>query len=237
MKSKFDIYQLITPNIDAYAQYGLTSVYGYAKKQGYGHFIQRSQLIKEMHVNWSKIEMIRQACLSSSSEWIVLFDADLILINSDISLDSLIEKVPSNIHILMPRDTHFFKWGKPNAGLILLRRSQEGLSIVDHWLNMSKGEGSYLADKHPRNQRVYWEYVMPKFIQNQQLIPRKVCAKYHWFYRLLGHGTFAFHVTQTDLETRIDLMKRLLLNCDELKYLDEISSILAGQKEGLLKLL
>ena len=84
MKSKFDIYQLITPNIDEYAQYGLASIYEYAKKHRYSYSVQRSQLVEDMHVNWTKIEMIKQALLLSESEWIVLFDADLILMNREI---------------------------------------------------------------------------------------------------------------------------------------------------------
>ena len=164
MKSKFDIYQLITPNIDEYAQYGLASVHEYAKKHRYSYSVQRSQLVEDMHVNWTKIEMIRQALLLSESEWIVLFDADLILMNRKIPLD-FIEKAPLNIQILMPEDTHIFKWRKPNAGFIMLRRSPESKRIVDEWIRASREEGRHLADKHPRNQGVYWTLCAAQVLQ------------------------------------------------------------------------
>ena len=237
MKSKFDLYQLITPNIDDYAQYGMASVYEYAQKHGYSYSVQRSQLVEDMHVNWTKIEMIRQALLSSASEWVVLFDADLILMNSEISLDFFIEKVPSNIHILMPGDTHFFKWRKPNAGFIIVRRSEEGIKIVNDWINASRGKGSELADKHPRNQRIYWKYVMPKFYNNQQLISRKYCAKYHWFYRFIGHGIFAFHITQSNIKIRSEIMKKLLLQNTKEESIEWVIAHLKSHGSGLLKLL
>ena len=237
MKSKFDLYQLITPNIDDYAQYGMASVYGYAQKHGYSYSVQRSQLVEDMHVNWTKIEMIRQALLLSASKWIVLFDADLILMNSEISLDFFIEKMPSNIHILMPGDTHFFKWRKPNAGFIMVRRSQQGRKIVDEWMKASRGEGNELANKHPRNQRIYWKYVMPKFYNNQQLISRKYCAKYHWFYRFIGHGIFAFHITQSNIKTRSKIMKKLLLQNTKEERIEWVIAHLKSHGSGLLKLL
>ena len=237
MKSKFDLYQLITPNIDDYAQYGMASVYGYAQKRGYSYSVQRSQLVEDMHVNWTKIEMIRQALVSSASEWIVLFDADLILMNSEISLDFFIKKVPSNIHILMPGDTHFFKWRKPNAGFIMVRRSQQGRKIVDEWMKASRGEGRHLADKHPRNQGVYWNYVMPKFYNNQQLISRRYCAKYHWFYRFIGHGKFAFHITQTDDQNRSENMKKLVSQKVPITIIEWATAKLRSHRSGLLKLL
>jgi len=237
MNSKFDLYQLITSNIDDYAQYGMASVYEYAQKHGYSYSVQRSQLVKEMHVNWTKIEMIRQALLLSASEWVVLFDADLILMNSEISLDFFIEKVPSHIHILMPGDTHFFKWRKPNAGFIMVRRSEEGIKIVNDWISASRGEGSELADKHPRNQRIYWKYVMPKFYNNQQLISRKYCAKYHWFYRFIGHGIFAFHITQSNIKTRSEIMKKLLLQNTKEERIEWVIAHLKSHGSGLLKLL
>ena len=237
MKSKFDLYQLITSNIDDYAQYGMASVYEYAQKHGYSYSVQRSQLVEDMHVNWTKIEMIRQALLSSASEWVVLFDADLILMNSEISLDFFIEKVPSNIHILMPGDTHFFKWRKPNAGFIIVRRSEEGIKIVNDWINAARDEGSELADRHPRNQRIYWKYVMPKFYNNQQLISRKYCAKYHWFYRFIGHGIFAFHITQSNIKARSEIMKKLLLRNTKEESIEWVIAHLKSHGSGLLKLL
>ena len=71
MKSKFDIYQLITPNIDEYAQYGLASVHGYAKKHRYSYSVQRSQLVEDMHVNWTKIETVSYTHLTLPTKRIV----------------------------------------------------------------------------------------------------------------------------------------------------------------------
>ena len=211
MKSKFDIYQLITPNIDEYAQYGLASVHEYAKKHRYSYSVQRSQLVEDMR----ELDQDRDdqtGLLLSESEWIVLFDADFILMNRKIPLDFFIEKVPLNIQILMPEDTHIFKWRKPNAGFIMLRRSPESRRMVDEWIRASREEVRHLADKHPRNQGVYWTYVQPKFYNSQKLISRKYCSKYHWFYRLMGYGRFAFHITQSDIQTRSGIMKNLFLN-------------------------
>ena len=119
----------------------------------------------------------------------------------------------------------------------MFSRSPEIKRLVDEGIRGCWEEGIHLADKHPRNQGVYWAYVQPKFYNSQKLISRKYCAKYHWFYRFIGYGTFAFHITQSDIQTRSVIMKNLFLNKTEDKSIEWVKLKLMSHKSGILKLL
>ena len=234
MKTTFSIYQLSTPQIDYFAQYSIASILNYARKFGYSYCVLRSKIVDDMHINWSKIEMIRRALETSQSEWVVLFDADMVVMNMKNRLDFFLKKIDNNIHILMSEDTLFFGKNRPNAGFILVRNSHRGKQIISQWLHASRNEGSYLANIHPRNQQVYWTYVMPKYYQNQKLISRMYFSKYQWITQIISYGKFAFHVTQTTVEKRKKSMEKLYFRNHETKTISEIANILRNQKEGFI---
>ena len=234
----FSIYQLATPNIDNFAKYSVASVHAYAQMHGYGHTIQRSRLLDDLHINWSKIALLENALKSENADYVVLLDADIIIINPDMPLGSFVAMGDANIHIWMPADTPVVKRKRPNAGMIIVRNSAEGKKIIAEWLHAAYHEGKHLADTHPRNQLVYWNFVMPRYKSEQKLIPRSFAAKYHWFLPVgnLKHR-FLFHVTQTMEAGRSLIMERLFIRyTSQREVLQQISDQLKQNQDGLIRI-
>jgi len=201
---------LATPNIDSFAVYSIASVAAYAQRHGYSHFVQRSKLLEDVHINWSKIALLKQELEAGDVDYVALFDADIVMVNYQMRLQQFIEMGDDNSHIFMPVDTPIFQRKKPNAGMIIVKNSDIGREIISYWLHAAFHEGKHLADTHPRNQLVYWNFVQPRYHQYQKLIPRSFAAKYHWFTQLLGRKRrFLFHVTQTG-EGKRELAMKIL---------------------------
>lgn len=233
----FSIYQLATPNIDNFAKYSIASVHAYAQMHGYGHTIQRSKLLDDLHINWSKIAMLENALKSEKADYVVLFDADIIIINPAMSLGSFVSMGDASTHIWMPADTPVLKRKRPNAGMIIVRNSAEGKKIIADWLHAAYHEGKHLADTHPRNQLVYWNFVMPGYKNLQTLIPRSFAAKYHWFIPVGNlKRRFLFHVTQTIGSDRASIMEKIYLKYTMNKGdLDEVQERLSKINEGVIR--
>lgn len=205
-KHTVSIIQLVTPNIDQFAVFSIATVLNYAKQHGYSHQILREKLIGDMHINWTKIEYLRKKLLQSTSDFVLLIDADSLVIDPSISIDRLAKD--SQHHIYMPQDTPFFSGlFRPNAGFILVRNGQKGREIISRWIDVAKNEGKPESDVHPRNQRVYWKFVMPHFRKHQKLLARKLFRKPIFNMLRTANGNFLVHYTSTDLDKRTQYMK------------------------------
>ena len=129
-------------------------------------------LLPDMHVNWSKIEMVRQHLASSTADMVVLVDADTYVCHEESCLVDLLSPhaskdivfsrdcrtvgglvMPTNI----PAALRYRTASLPNAGFVAIRNSDFARRFFDKWLQLAKGSLSDLADRHPRNQRVLWE--------------------------------------------------------------------------------
>jgi hypothetical protein len=238
MSPTFKILQLATPNIDAYAVYSVASVNSYAKKHGYQHGVQRSRLIADMHINWTKIALLQTVLAENAADYVVLLDADIVLTTSALPMEDFVKMGGDAAHILMPGDTPLLGGRRPNAGMIIVKNSPEGRGIVDYWLHAARHEGKHLADTHPRNQLVYWHFVMPRFKPLQYIISRSFTRKYYPIFDYLGKGgRFLWHVTQTNEGVREKYMQRLYeRSCTKKDELQEVAQMLQQANYGFIKL-
>ncbi|UZD90347.1 hypothetical protein [Cognatishimia activa] len=176
-KKSCDVIMLATPEIDHYAQHSSALWAAYCERKGYNYFRYSERLIPDMHVNWSKIEMVRQHLAKSTAEIVTLVDADTYVCNPDLSMDAILERffpkalvfspdtarvgaieLPFNIRAAL----EYRKIRLPNAGFIVMRNSKFVRQFFDDWLDLARNELSHLADLHPRNQRVLWRGLMFK---------------------------------------------------------------------------
>lgn len=205
--SSFSIYQLATPNIDSYAQYSIASIKSYAERYGYDHYIQREQMEMDMHINWTKIALLTKALKKATTDYVVLLDADTVLVNPDLSLETFAPK--GHQIVSFARDTPILKFHKPNAGFIILKANGQSLKMMEQWMTAAKGAGKKWADIHPRNQNVYWRYIEPQWKATQRLIPMPYCHKYIPMLLPLYRRHFLYHVTQSDVQERKKVMQTL----------------------------
>ncbi|MEM9470425.1 MAG: hypothetical protein AAGA00_00615 [Pseudomonadota bacterium] len=144
----------------------------YCRTRGHEFHAYTETLLPDMHVNWSKIEMVRQHLASSTSDMVVLVDADTYACNEQSCLLEMLAPHASK-EIVFSRDCRRVgSWllptnisaalryrtaSLPNAGFIAIRNGRFARRFFDDWLQLAKGSLSDLANRHPRNQRVLWE--------------------------------------------------------------------------------
>ncbi len=230
---KIAVCQLITPNIDEFAKFSVASILEYCERHNYAYFIQRERLIHDLHINWSKIKLL-ESLQKEKYEYLVLIDADILLTNLNKSIEDFINK-QNDILITMAEDTHLLIKKRPNAGFVVVKNNASGKKIIKDWIR-SAYDDRKLADKHPRNQRIYWKYIMPKNLLNQALISRREVSKYLYFLNnFLDIGRFAFHFDYTKPKIRAIYMKKEYERKNKSSTYLEKAIKLLSQKIGLIK--
>lgn len=171
-KKSCDVIMLATPEIDHYAQHSSALWAAYCERKGYNYFRYSERLIPDMHVNWSKIEMVRQHLAKSSAEIVTLVDADTYVCNPDLSMNAIMERFSSKAMVFSPDTTRngiielplnrqaateYRTKRLPNAGFIAMHNTKFVRQFFDDWMDLARNELSHLADIHPRNQNVLWK--------------------------------------------------------------------------------
>lgn len=241
--AKVKIVQLATPNIDEYARYSIASIKKYAQRHGYEYIVQRKQSVLDLHINWSKIDMLSKALDNSTkgdSSYVVMIDADTVIINRDRPIEYFIERYQkSETAIFMAKDTPFHINLKkvPNAGFVVVKNNDTGRSIIKKWMHAAYNEGKQYNDIHPRNQLVYWNCVEPFFKNNQIVLPGYYFHKPLWWLpKPLKSWSFLYHVSSTKSRKRHELMREFydkIWNDDE--NLSEVNALLENNNNELIK--
>ncbi len=163
---------LATAELEHYALHSKRLWQKFCHNRGHQFQAYSEILLPDMHVNWSKIEMVRQHLARSTSEMVVLVDADTYVCSQESCLLDLIAPhaskeivfsgdcrrvagvpLPTNI----PAALRYRTACLPNAGFIAVKNGDFAKRFFDDWLELARGSLSKLANRHPRNQRVLWE--------------------------------------------------------------------------------
>ncbi len=171
-KPRFEVVMMATPEIAHYADQTRRSWENYCEKHGYDFFLFDRKILADMHINWSRLEMIRQRHRVSEAEWIVLVDADTFVIDDEFTLDSLVAPygdkdvlfapdAARRFGVWLPLDMKGFLVCRtrrpPNGGFILVRNNEFGRYFFDRWVALARGPLSHMADRHPRTQGILWK--------------------------------------------------------------------------------
>ena len=177
-----DVIMLATPEIDDYAQHSCALWSAYCALKGYRFFRYTERMVPDMHVNWSKIEMVRRHLTKSRADVVTLVDADTYVCNPEMSLTNLLERASPKVMVFAPDTTRngivelplnyraalkHRTMRLPNAGFIIMENSAFARQFFDDWLDLARGSLNHLADTHPRNQRVLWQGL---YFQNRDKI-------------------------------------------------------------------
>jgi hypothetical protein len=239
------IIQLVTPNIDDYAKYSVASVRKYAMMHNYKYLIQRSQTVTDMHINWTKIDFLKDALsLTKKGEdsFVVLLDADTVIVNPKRSIEYFTDKYQkSKTNIFMAADTPFQITGKkkPNAGFVIVRNNEMGRAIIERWIEASRTDGAKYNDTHPRNQLVYWNCVEPEYKNHQIVLPKKYFHKPLWWVpKPATSNRYLYHVTSTGGKSRTSMMESYYIaSYQDQANLKEIEKFLNDNQFGIASLI
>ena len=168
---------LATPEINHYSWLGKESWSQYAQHHGYQFTASEKNFAPKLHINWSKIELVKQRLSQTSAKYLLLVDADCFVFDPGRPIDSLKQK---DKQLIFSRDTSFPSpvildlkrlkklkqavltklkfgvWHLPNAGFILMEVGDYSRWFFERWLHLARNEMSNWASIHPRNQNVLW---------------------------------------------------------------------------------
>jgi hypothetical protein len=184
-----EVIMLATASIENYARYSRAAWEKFCAVRGYGFFHYPDKLLSDMHINWSKIEMVRRHLAATKADIVVLVDADTYVCDPKLKFCAIADSYPDK-DLLFSRDCRNigplvlplnyqaalkYKTRKlPNAGFVLIRNSEFSRKFFDKWLDLARNELRALADTHPRNQRVLWEGLYFQNADKIALLARQV---------------------------------------------------------------
>jgi hypothetical protein len=123
-------------NFDEVARYTLPNHYSYGIKHGYTVIDQSILLDNTRPPAWSKIRAVQAMLTSYECEWVLWLDADIVIMNSSIPLESIIPNQDFNenaaINLIVTTDRRF----TANSGAWLIRNSEWSKQFLRDWWNL-----------------------------------------------------------------------------------------------------
>lgn len=167
----FDVVIMATPEIDHYAAATRLSWQRYCARHGYSLFLYQRKLLADLHINWSRLEMVRERQHADQADWVVLVDADTFVADEAFTFAQLVAPYSGKDVLFAPDATRRFgvwlpldlpgfaicrTWRPPNGGFVLVRSNDFGRYFFDRWIELARGSMRHLADRHPRTQGILW---------------------------------------------------------------------------------
>ena len=102
-------------------KYGKITLKNYCEKHNY-YLLEDNSLIKEhdREIQWTKILLIQKFLDLNIYDYLVWFDADIMILNQEITLESFIERLMNNKDVMYSRDYG----GCVNNGVIFIKNSE-----------------------------------------------------------------------------------------------------------------
>jgi hypothetical protein len=167
----FDVAMLATPHIDGYAGATRANWQAYCDRHGYQFTCWREAVLDDMHLIWSKIELMRRHMRDMTADWLVVVDADTVVNKPERTLEELVLTHPGKDFLISEDCSRRFgiplplglrgvvsarTLRPPNCGFMMIRASDFGRRFLDEWLENGRGKLSHIADVFPREQWVLW---------------------------------------------------------------------------------
>lgn len=211
---KVEIVMLATPEIASYSWLGESSWASYAARQGYSFQVCRENLEPDMHMNWSKIELVRRRLAATDAQFLLLVDADSFVFNPAEPLEYLWQP---DRQIVFSNDQSFPRpgrlnvgrrhllrlrlrqWKLPNAGFVMMQVHPYARSFFDRWIDYARDDFKHWSDIHPRNQNVLWRALLPSEHRHVGILDKQVVRLTHpsQIKHLTSLQPFAVHYKHT----------------------------------------
>ncbi len=162
---------LATPHIDYYAEATQANWGAYCDRHGYRFTCWRETVLEDMHLIWSKIELMRRHMRDMTADWLAVVDADTCVNKPERTLAELVDAYPGKDFLISEDCTRRFgipmplsmrgvrsagTLRPPNCGFMMIRRSDFGTRFLDEWLENGRHKYAHIADVFPREQWVLW---------------------------------------------------------------------------------
>jgi len=118
-------------------KYGQKSMVDYCAKHNYTFYKEEKQLVPDLPAHWTKIALLLQIMEGTEDDYVVWLDADIMIMNQDIKIESIIEEYMNGKDFLLSRDVS----GEINTGVFIIRNTEYAKSVLE--LNLKLPELRY----------------------------------------------------------------------------------------------
>jgi len=204
---------LYTPNIYLYAKHSILNIYSYAKKYNYGFIVYNDVFNKKVSPCWNKIPAILENL--SRYKYLIWVDADIIINNFDIKIESFIED-ESSINLYICYDINLHK-ECINSGVMIIKNTEWSKNLFTRVWN------SKFPHEHNDQNVIFYEIVKEvnplsepslKFSNycnklNHQKV--KIFSENAFNTHILNfnRGDFIIHLMGAKENVRIDIMRQI----------------------------
>ena len=242
---KFTIVQHVTPNIDSYSKFSVASIFKYCKEYGHDYYLVRENNKRGLFAHYTKIDALKVLLelpkKGDEDEYVVFIDADMVLIEPERKLDWFVDTFGTEAtEIFMPQDVGKESKIKkrPFTCVVIVKKSKEGLQIINDWIDVSLNVGKHHNEAHPYEQGVYWDFVMPSLGEKQVVLPLKH-FEFSPIQRLglfRNKKPFLDHLLRRTTEVRMKMMGDLYKKYVKDKVLlDQTEDLLSANKKGIFQ--
>lgn len=222
----FDVAMLATPHIDHYALATAENWQAYCNRHGYRFTRWREPVLEDMHLIWSKIELMRRHVRSMTADWLLVVDADTVVNHPDRTLTDLVLEHPDQDLLISEDCARRFgipvalslrgvlcsrSLRPPNCGFMMIRRSRFAQRFLDEWLQNGRGKLKHIADVFPREQWVLWRSLFREHRDRIAVLGSEVMR--------IGNNRFLDSVA-TDWSDAFVLHDKRLPRCESLRVED-----------------
>lgn len=125
-------------------KYGQLSMKKYCAKYRYNHIVKHEQTYKDIQPHWNKFALLSEILKNSNTDYVVWFDADVMVHNHDISIEDVILEHMHGKDFLLSRDVS----NEINTGVIIVRNTPYAVKLLDTMLNFPelKSKGNHDQD-------------------------------------------------------------------------------------------
>ena len=206
---KVCIFMVATSDISDYAKYSGEINDKYAKRHGYEFRVFDKNLTPDLPINFSKIQatlnlMNEKENGKTKFDYIIHIDADAIFHNQDYPITNIIAKyLTPPISFIASEDCYdkniCSKPNKMNSGVFIVKNNIFGKSVMNLWLDSSRGKCKKYTKMFPNCQLVFENCVRKPLFFTIKIIP----------YNALNgkDGLLISHMMQGTSRERIDQMK------------------------------
>lgn len=122
---------------DDVVKYGQKTIINYCDKHNYPFYVEKEQLVPNLLAHWTKIALLLKMMKETDDDYVVWLDADIMIMNQDIKIESIIEEYMDGKDFLLCRDVS----GHINTGVFIIRNTEYSKSVLE--LNLKLPELRY----------------------------------------------------------------------------------------------
>lgn len=150
---------------DSVIKHGQKSMRQYCEKYKYPFHVQKESLVPDLPPHWTKIALLLKLAKERNCDYLVWLDADIMIMNHDISVESLIEKHMDGKDFLLSRDIS----NEINTGVWIVRNTDYAKSVMELILNLPELRYRNCEDQDAFN-KVYVKNIL-QFQEHCSILP------------------------------------------------------------------